>query len=98
MFLFQNEYTKYGATFRYLKKVMSLPYLPHEQIKPAFITLKNKLKPHQRKLGAFMEYVENQWIEHRVFQPKAWTVYKMSIRSNNDIEGYHHRLNRYVYT
>ncbi len=93
-FLLQKEYTRYGATYTYIKKVMSLPYLPHEQIVPAFETLKKKLKPEQPKLQTFMNYVEQQWIVHRVFKPKSWTVYMMSIRSNNDIEGYHHRLNR----
>ena len=93
--MFQTEYTKYGTTYNFLRKVMALPYLPHEQIPAAFDALRGQLREDQPKLQAFMAYVERQWIKHTTFTPSSWSVFKMSIRSNNDIEGYHFKLNRY---
>ena len=39
------------------------------------------------------DYAKRQWIKSAVFPPKDWSVYKQSIRTNNDIEGWHNALN-----
>jgi hypothetical protein len=35
-----------------------------------------------------MDYINNTW------KPASWTVYRQSVRTNNDVEGWHHRINR----
>ncbi|OWF36870.1 hypothetical protein KP79_PYT02735 [Mizuhopecten yessoensis] len=40
-----------------------------------------------------MDYVYNTWIRSRVFKIKEWSVYGESIWTNNDVEGWHNRLN-----
>ena len=81
MFLFQFDYSARGATYDFLRKVMALPFLPAAQIQTAFNALKKKVTTP--KLLAFMEYVEKNWILHRTFKPENWSVFRMSIRTNN---------------
>ena len=35
-----------------------------------------------------MDYINNTW------KPASWTVYRQSVRTNNDVEGWHHQYNR----
>ena len=42
-------------------------------------------------------YVSRTWIaEGSQWQPEQWTAFMQSIRTNNDVEGWHHRINRKV--
>ena len=49
-----------------------------------------KMEPLQK----FVSYIEENWICSTVWLPKCWSVFMQSIRTNNDIEGWHHSLNR----
>ena len=40
-----------------------------------------------------MDYI-NTWINGSKWKPASWTVYHQSVRTNNDVEGWHHRMNR----
>ncbi|OWF52790.1 hypothetical protein KP79_PYT19774 [Mizuhopecten yessoensis] len=40
-----------------------------------------------------VEYIERQWIDDDVFPPASWTVFRQSVRTNNDVGGWLHRLN-----
>ena len=33
-------------------------------------------------------------MESTTFPPETWSVYRQPFRTNNDVEGWHHRLNR----
>lgn len=44
-------------------------------------------------LRPFMDYVEKTWIKNRTWPPKTWSVYFQEVRTNNDVEGWHRRLN-----
>ena len=46
------------------------------------------------KLQDFMQYVDRTWITCRTWPPSSWSVFMKSIRTNNDIEGWHLGLNR----
>ncbi|XP_069103445.1 uncharacterized protein [Argopecten irradians] len=69
---------------------MALNFLPPEQIRPAFEKLDNNAVP---EIQAFMDYVFNTWIRSRVFTVSEWSVFGKAIRTNNDVEGWHNRLN-----
>ena len=73
---------------------MALPFLPAEQIPSAFEALKAEVTTP--KVTRFMEYVEANWINSTTFTPESWSVFKMSVRCNNDVEGWHHKLNGYI--
>ena len=45
-------------------------------------------------LEALALYVEKNWISSTVWPSSCWQVYMLPIRTNNDIEGWHHSLNR----
>lgn len=40
-----------------------------------------------------MTYLEETWITNPMWPTKCWSVYRQSIRTNNDVEGWHRRLN-----
>ena len=42
----------------------------------------------------FADYVSSTWISGSTWKPTDWTCCKQAIRTNNDIEGWHHGLNR----
>ena len=42
----------------------------------------------------YMRYLENTWIQGNVWTPADWSIFGQSIRTNNDTEGWHHRLNQ----
>jgi hypothetical protein len=44
-------------------------------------------------LTPFFDYVEKQWINNRIWPPETWSVFFQDIRTNNDVEGWHYRLN-----
>ena len=74
------------------RRLMALPFLPHETIVATFDSLKPEAKTEP--LQQFVSYNEENWIRSTVWPPKCWSVYMQSIRTNNDIEGWHHSLNR----
>jgi len=43
-----------------------------------------------------VSYIGSTWIESTTFPPKDWSVYEQAIdiRTNNDLEGWHHGLSR----
>ncbi|KAK4319879.1 hypothetical protein Pmani_009224 [Petrolisthes manimaculis] len=42
----------------------------------------------------FMDYVDQTWLQSPVWKTENWSVFGRSIRTNNDVEGWHHKLNR----
>ena len=46
------------------------------------------------QLQTVMTYVNDTWLQSTVWSIASWSVYGRSIRTNNDVEGWHHRLNR----
>lgn len=71
---------------------MALPFLPKTKITLMFHKLENKASTSQ--LREFTQYVKSTWIESATWPPSSWSVYMQSVRTNNDVEGWHHGLNR----
>ncbi len=73
---------------------MALPFLPHEHIPQMFMELKDlATSPALRSL---VEYVQATWLESTVWSPDRWSIFNQSVRTNNDVEGWHHRLNHHA--
>jgi hypothetical protein len=70
---------------------MALPFLPAEWIEPVFMQLKSVAPTTM--LNGLLRYVERQWVHSTTFPIASWSVYKRPFRTNNDVEGWHHKLN-----
>ena len=71
----------------------TLPFLPAEQM---FSNLKRKTGSDQ--LRQLASYVAKTWISG-LWKPADWSLFKQSVRTNNDIEGWpgrHNRLHRHA--
>ena len=44
-------------------------------------------------LQALVNYINNTWINSAVWSPENWSIFRKSVRTNNDVEGWHQRLN-----
>ena len=74
----------------YVRKLLALAFLPAEHIANMFRHLKSKAGSDQ-----LASYVEKTWISG-LWKPADWSVLKQSVRTNNDVEGWHNRLNRHA--
>ena len=70
---------------------MALPFLPEAEIQLMFQRLQQEAT---EPLLQFTQYVSSTWIHGTTWNPADWTVFRHAIRTNNDIEGWHHGLNR----
>lgn len=87
----QSAYNCDRGTYSLIRKLMALPFLPENEIIPMFQRLQRKAPLPLQPLA---EYVSSTWISGSTWKPADWTVFKKAVRSNNDIEGWHHGLNR----
>ena len=69
---------------------MALPVLPVEHIQPAFELIAAGSPP---VFAPFTDYIREQWINGNIFSVSDLSVFMMETRTNNDVEGYHHRIN-----
>ncbi|CAG2204085.1 unnamed protein product [Mytilus edulis] len=89
----QVAYSKQDNVHRFIRQLMALPYLPKEHIPAAFQKLKSRIQPNNR-MYRLLTYIQRRWIDSTIFPISAWTVFGQPIRTNNDVEGWHNRLNR----
>ena len=74
---------------------MALCYLPQEHIQPSFQRLKEGIDPEQSpKLMDLTKYIEKTWIISSVWPVHLWSVCMRPTRTNNDVDRWHHRLNK----
>ena len=64
--------------YKYIRKLMALPFLPHRQISPMFLQL--QAEAETEPLQNLVTYIRRQWIESTVFLPRNWSVYQQAIR------------------
>ena len=88
----QSAYTSDNATHKYIKKLMSLPYLPAAYIQPIFNKLQQKAATPS--LLELTSYIETTWLNSTVWSMRSWSVFGHHTRTNNDVEGWHHCLNK----
>jgi hypothetical protein len=77
------------------KRAMSLHLLPSTKIRKVFLKLKKKAA--NLKIGLldkFFNYIDNNWMQPGIWSPEAWSVFFQIIRTNNDAEGWHNKLNK----
>ena len=77
--------------YDFCKRLMALPFLPARNI--PFVFRRMDQEPCCPQIRQLLEYVASQWIYSNVFPVECWTVFERSFRTNNDVEGWHHKLN-----
>ncbi|XP_053382008.1 uncharacterized protein LOC128549394 [Mercenaria mercenaria] len=89
-----HEYEQNGSVYNLLRKVFALPFLPADDIADAFQKLNEKVDASAVRLTAYFNYVRETWITNTMWPLPSISVYGRSIRTNNDVEGWHNRINR----
>ena len=85
-----TTYTERGVEYRYIRSLLALPFLPHNDIERAFNHLEQRA--NSIELQQMTRYIRTTWIENPVWTPRAWSIYQQRVRTNNDVEGWHTRL------
>ena len=74
---------------------MALPFLPVEHIRPAFQELVRSLPAVvDTRVDELVNYFTQTWLDNGLWPPSSWSSFQSSVRTNNDVEGWHNRLNR----
>ena len=87
----QQQYMKHTGTLTYIKRLVALPFLPAQHIPAAFNHLAQDAG--SEPLCRLVEYVRYTWLDSTIRPPAAWSVFSLNIRTINDVEGWHRRLN-----
>jgi len=86
-----TSYSAEEGTYCFCRKLLALPYLPASTIDAVFTRL--EVSASSTKLQQLTEYVKDNWIASETWPPATWSVYCQPVCTNNDAEGWHHRLN-----
>ncbi|XP_033727977.1 uncharacterized protein LOC117317302 [Pecten maximus] len=87
----KTTYCEKKGLYVFIQQLLGLPYLPPGHIERAFQSLTAKLPcPEVEDL---VSYLENAWLHNPNWSVRQWSVFRQSIRTNNDCEGWHRRLN-----
>ena len=81
---------KHRPTQDFICQVMALTFLPADHI-PRMVDALESRAPAGPCLE-LMPYVRSTWLEGK-WSPQDWSVYGQAVRTNNDVEGYHRRIN-----
>ena len=87
----QGHYMQDVGVHRVCKQLLGLPFLPAQHIRTVFEKLQERATSDD--LQQLTDYIEINWMESAVWTPEAWSCFGQSIRTNNDVEGWHHRIN-----
>ncbi|XP_053398907.1 uncharacterized protein LOC128556928 [Mercenaria mercenaria] len=79
------------SVWDWIRKLLVLPFLPSNHIATMFNSLAARATNDQQK--ELVHYIRQQWIESELFPIESWCVFRYRIRTNNDVEGWHNRLN-----
>ena len=83
-------YKEKGPLQSFIRKLFALPCLPQEHIQAAFRKLNDAAPPSVQPL---CQYIRKTWIDSTLWTPATWSVFGKSVRTNNDVEGWHRRIN-----
>ena len=86
----QQQYMSDISTDDFCRKLMALTFLPAEHIEPAFRNLVEHVSS-----GTELElatYIDTTWISGN-WHPNDWSIFNQAVRTNNDVEGWHLRIN-----
>ena len=72
--------------------VLALAFLPAEHIQAAWRKVNSRVHGDEQ-FKALLAYVRTTWLESTVWDCNSWSLYHQAIRTNNDVKGWHNRVN-----
>lgn len=73
---------------------MALPFIPVEHVQPTFQQISQRAQDSNSDvLLRLIRYFENRYVANPKLPIAAWNIFMCAIRTNNDCEGWHRRLN-----
>ena len=87
----QEAYNRRAATFNFCRRLMALAFLPAEYIPAQFEAI--RCTNATGKFVELLDYFQRQWLNNTTIPVKAWSVFGRPIRTNNNVEGWHKRIN-----
>ena len=87
----QVIYSNDNATHKYIRKLLSMPYLPAQHIQPIFTKLQEKAATPP--LQDLTHYIQTTWLSNPFWSTRAWSTFGCHTRTNNDVEGWHYHMN-----
>ena len=87
----QQAYHNDLGTRTFIRRLMALAFIRKAHILRMFLQLSSTVEDD--RLTGMASYVYNTWIDGSVWPPSAWGVFMQNVRTNNDVEGWHHRIN-----
>lgn len=82
-----TAYQERGDKYRFMKKLMSIPYLPAEHVVAVFDQLEQQAIGVCGPVQELTSYMRRTWIDGSVWRPDNWCLFRETIRTNNDVEG-----------
>ena len=75
-----TAYTQKEGVHHNIRKLLVLPYLPAEYVRPAFTTLREQgVESESARILDLVEYIGATWVEGRMWHPENWSVYMETI-------------------
>jgi hypothetical protein len=81
----QNIYTSRIGCHRVLRYLLAPPMLPAEYMRPTFDKVTQGITDSD--VIAFLSYILTTWLESKVWSVDDLSVFGLTIRTNNDVEG-----------
>ena len=86
----KRDYEKKEDIYKFIRKLMALPFLPAEHIVPSFEHLEQTVSAPS--LLELCTYIHDTWLTSSVWSVESWCQFMQPIRTNNDVEGWHRKL------
>lgn len=86
----QPAYCQRDSIHKYIRCLISLPFLPAAHIQGTFRELQRRA--NSEKLDELTAYIERQWMRNPLFPVESWSVFGLTVRTNNDTEGEYQNL------
>ena len=87
----QISYYQRQSLYRHVRKLLALPFLPAEHIGAAFTELRGVID--DERVHQLESYIQATWLTSPTWSVDEWSVFMKPVRTNNDCEGWHRRLN-----
>ncbi|KAJ8301011.1 hypothetical protein KUTeg_022530 [Tegillarca granosa] len=91
---FQTHYCEKGSVYKFVRLLMALPFIPVEHVQPTFQQISQRAQDSNSDvLLRLIRFFENRYVANPKLPIAAWNIFMCAIRTNNDCEGWHRRLN-----
>jgi hypothetical protein len=80
----KTSYNEKKGVHFFVRKLLALSYLPADHIRPAF---NNISQATSIQLQLLVNYLTNTWLNNTTWSVQQWSVFRQTVRTNNDVEG-----------